>query len=328
MTDPPTSRQRGGSRSPPATAARSACFSVIARLLERAPRPRASKSQQRPAGATALAGSGSRLFFSRSSRTGADPAAGGPSPGIIMTMSSSQRRILSVWLRRLATDRIERGSPSPAPAERPLALAAPIKSARRITALNDAAAKLGLRAGMALADARARYPALAIADAEPQADLALLATIADWCDRYTPLVGLDPPDGLLLDIGGCAHLFGGETELCRDLSQRLRAQGFCVRVAAAGSVGAAWAVARYGSPGVVPNGKTQAAIGTLPLGALRIDPDIVEALAQAGLKRVEDILNLPRAPLAARFGEILIRRLDQALGRDEESIVPRLPLPS
>jgi protein ImuB len=243
-------------------------------------------------------------------------------------MSSSPRRLLSVWLRRLATDRIERGSLSSAPAETPLAIAAAIKSARRITALNDAAAKLGLRAGMALADARARYPALAIAEAEPQADLALLATIADWCDRYTPLAGLDPPDGLLLDITGCAHLFGGEAELGCDLSRRLRAQGFQVRVAAADSVGAAWAVARYGSPGVVPKGKTQAAIAPLPLDALRIDPDIVEALAQAGLKRVEDILNLPRAPLAARFGENLIRRLDQALGREEESIVPRLPLPS
>ena len=181
---------------------------------------------------------------------------------------------------------------------------------------------------MALADARARYPSLTIADAAPRADLAVLATIADWCDRYTPLVGLDPPDGLLLDISGCAHLFGGETELCRDISRRLRAQGFHVRVAVADSVGAAWAVARYGSPGVVPKEKTQAAITPLPLGALRIEPDIVEALAQAGLKQVEDILNLPRAPLAARFGENLIRRLDQALGRDEESIVPRLPLPS
>ncbi len=181
---------------------------------------------------------------------------------------------------------------------------------------------------MAVADARAMHPGLAIADAEPQADLALLATIADWCDRYTPLVGLDPPDGLLLDMSGCAHLFGGETELCRDLSRGLRAQGFHVRVAAADSVGAAWAVARYGPPGVVPKGKTRAAIAPLPLGALRIEPDIVEALAEAGLKRVEDILDLPRAPLAARFGENLIRRIDQALGRDEESIVPRLPFPS
>ena len=82
--------------------------------------------------------------------------------------------------------------------------------------MNDAAAALGLSAGMPLADARAMYPSLAVLDADADADCALLEAIADWCDRYTPLVGLDPPDGLMLDITGCAHLFGGEAALCRD----------------------------------------------------------------------------------------------------------------
>ena len=83
--------------------------------------------------------------------------------------------------------------------------------------MNNAAARLGLIPSMALADARAMYPALAAADADPQADAALLEAVADWCDRYTPLAGLDVPDGILLDITGCAHLFGGESALCRDL---------------------------------------------------------------------------------------------------------------
>ena len=97
---------------------------------------------------------------------------------------------------------------------------------------------------MALADARAMYPAIAVADADPQADRALLEAIADWCDRYTPLVGLDPPDGLMLDITGCAHLFGGEAALAPRLVRRLAAQGFQARVAVADTVGCAWAVAR------------------------------------------------------------------------------------
>ena len=42
-----------------------------------------------------------------------------------------------------------------------------------------------------------------------------LDDIADWCDRFTPLVALDPPHGLFLDITGCAHLFGGEAALMR-----------------------------------------------------------------------------------------------------------------
>src|SRR5688500_4168399 len=109
---------------------------------------------------------GSALPPSRfiSSRTGAALAAGGTSVGIIMH-APSHRRFLSVWLRRLATDRIVRAA-SPAPAETPLVIVADIKSARRITALNDAAARLNLKAGLALTDARAMYPGLAAVDAD------------------------------------------------------------------------------------------------------------------------------------------------------------------
>ncbi len=231
-----------------------------------------------------------------------------------------------MWLRRLATDRIARASPTPD--ETPLVCVAEIKSARRITALNDAAARLNLTPGMALADARAMYPGLSVADADPQADGALLKRIADWCDRYTPLVGLDPPDGLILDIAGCTHLYHGEMALCRDFSHRLSAQGFHVRLATADSVGCAWAAARYGNPGLVAGGAMRETVAPLPLAALRLPPDTVEALAQTGLKRVADVLDRPRAPLAARFGEILLRRIDQALGTEEESIVPLGPVPS
>ena len=101
---------------------------------------------------------------------------------------------------------------------------------------------------MALADARAMYPKLPVVEADPEADRRLLEAIADWCDRYTPLVGLDPPDGLLLDVTGCAHLFGGEAALARDLVTRLAQQGLRARVAVADTVGCAWGVARYGKP--------------------------------------------------------------------------------
>jgi protein ImuB len=237
----------------------------------------------------------------------------------------STRRYLSVWLRRLPTDRIARRSPAPADA---FAVVAPIKSTLRLVALNDAAARLGLKVGMPLADARAMYPSLAVADADPEADRRLLEAVADWCDRYTPLVGLDPPDGLVLDVTGCAHLFGGEAALGRDLLTRLTRQGLQARAAIADSWGGAWAVARCGEGGVVPSGEMEAAVLPLPVAALRIDPEIVAELATSGLKRVADLASRPRAPLAARFGDGLLRRLDQALGRAEESIRPRLPLPA
>jgi protein ImuB len=220
--------------------------------------------------------------------------------------------------------------PQTTSAEHALALAtvAPVKSAMRLASVDDAAAHLGLRPGITLADARAMYPALAVADHDPAADHRLLAAIADWCDRYTPLAALDPPDSLVLDVTGCAHLFGGEAALCRDIVCRLAAQGFSTRVAVADTVGGAFAVAHHGTPSIVPPGGTREAVMALPLVALRIAADVVDGLAQAGLKRIADIIDRPRAPLAARFGEKLIRRLDQALGRLDEPITPRLPLPS
>jgi protein ImuB len=273
----------------------------------------------------------------------------------------SSRRILSLWLRRLPADRLTRRSPDLA--GRPLAVIATVRAARQIAALNDEAARLGLRAGMALADARAMYPQLVAIDADEIADAATLDRIADWCDRYTPLVGLDPPDGLFLDISGCAHLFGGEENLRRELIRRLAVQGFHARAAIADTPGCAWAVARYGlaEPRSLPppekgrsmreahrvgvnvsaftltpspilplsgGGSAMRVLSSLPLAALRVDPKIAAPLAQAGLKTIGDVIDLPRAPLAARFGQDFVRRIDQTLGREDEPIVPRLPLPS
>jgi len=230
-----------------------------------------------------------------------------------------------VWLRRLSTDRIERRSSGPVEV---FVVAASIKSAQRITALTDGAARLGLKIGMGLADARAMYPSLPVMDADPEADRRLLEAVADWCDRYTPLVGLDAPDGLLLDVTGCAHLFGGEAALARDLFARLADQGFRARVAIADTVGCAWGVARYGKQGIVPRGETEAAVLALPIAALRLDPDIVADLKTSGLTCVADLATRPRAPFAARFGKALLLRLDQALGDADEPIMPRLPVPA
>ena len=245
-----------------------------------------------------------------------------------------------------------------------------VKNALALAALNDAAARLGLKAGMALADAKAMYPTLTVMDDDPEADRILLEAIADWCDRYTPLIGLDPPDGLTLDITGCAHLFGGEAAFCTDIVRRLGRQGLAARAAIADTVGCAWAVARFSPPpcgeegsgvgvarcgtavprgttphpnpppqggresappslsyAIVPPGGARAALLPLRLAALRIAPGIEAALGQAGLKCIADVIDRPRAPLAARFGEEFIRRIDQAVGRDDEPITPRLPVP-
>jgi protein ImuB len=210
----------------------------------------------------------------------------------------------------------------------PLAVVAKVKNALRLVALNEAAEKLGLIRGQALADARAMIPALAVTDENIAADAALLDEIADWAERYTPLVALDDVDGLMLEITGCAHLFRGEEALVADLSRRLLAQGFFARAAIADTPGAASAAARFTDVAVVPQGQGAAMLEPLPLAALRIDRETVSALDRVGLKRIGQIVGGPRAPLAARFGIELIRKLDQALGIDEEAINPRREAPT
>ena len=133
-----------------------------------------------------------------------------------MSASCSQR-LLSLWLRRLPTDRIARSREVSAP----LVVYGKRGNAELLTAVNDAAERRGLSPGITLAQARAMHPSIEALEEEVEADAALLESIADWCLRYTPLVAVDAPDGLLLDISGCAHLYGGEEPLVADLSRRL-----------------------------------------------------------------------------------------------------------
>ncbi len=171
------------------------------------------------------------------------------------------------------------------------------------------------------------HPALtAVAGRTPPPTPSCSTSIADWCLRYTPLIACDPPDGLLLDIGGCAHLYGGEDRLVADLAARVTRAGLTHRIAVAGTIGAAHAAARFGKPGMHPEGEERALLASLPLAALRLPAQTVAALARVGLKRIGDIVDLPRAPLAARFGEELLRQLDRALGHEHEPLNPRLPV--
>jgi protein ImuB len=240
------------------------------------------------------------------------------------SVSISRHRFLSLWLMRLATDRIARQRPAPDP--RPLVVTGKRGNVERLTAVDAAAERLGLRPGLALAEARARHPDLAVVAEHPADDRRLLDDLADWCQRYTPLLAVDPPDGLLLDIAGCAHLYGGEDRLLADLLARIEGFGFAARGAVASTIGTAFAVARFGPAGIIAPGGERAALAPLPLAALRLPEETTAALRRVGLKRIGDVVDLPRAPLAARFGADLLRQLDRALGTEREPLTPLLPV--
>ena len=213
----------------------------------------------------------------------------------------------------------------------PLAVVATVKSARRLVGVDANAARLGLTAGLTLADARARHPALVAAEADPEAENKLLERLADFCARFTPLVALDGRDGLMLDVSGVAHLFGGEAALAREIEARFSRQGLCVALGFADTPRAASALARYSSARIAPVGLSGKAFAKLyyemPVAALGLDEKTNADMARAGLRRIGDLALRPRAPIAARFGAQAIARLDALSGLTREAISPRFPAP-
>jgi protein ImuB len=248
-----------------------------------------------------------------------------------MSTFSANRRILSVWLPRLPTDRLRRlqrqNGVAASPDDAPLIVTAKIDNALQLVALNDAAAHAGLMAGMPLATARAMLPALEVIDADPVADAKTLNAIADWCDRFTPLVALDGADGLFLDITGCAHLFGGEARMMAAVCDGLSRQGFIVSGAIAGTAVAARALTRHAHGRIVAAGGEATAVAPLSIATLGADEKIVRGLNRAGLKSIGDVALRSPAEITARFGAAFTATLQQALGLGDAPISPRKPAP-
>lgn len=246
-------------------------------------------------------------------------------------MRMQNRRYLSAWFPDFATDRIARRRPETRAI--PTLAILPENGRLSVVAVNRAAAALGMMPGQGLSDARALYPGALALDADPGGDARMLAKLADWSTRYSPWAATDPAagsfeGGLRLDITGCAHLFGGEAMLLQDLGQRLDGFGLANRLAIAPTPGAAWAWARFGEPGcpILEPGRQGALaerLAALPVAALRLPVADGEMLVRLGLRRIGDLYGIPRAALAARFGDGVRRRLDQALGHEAEPISPR-----
>jgi len=271
------------------------------------------------------------------------------------------RRILSLWFPRLAVERMLRRRREVLAL--PFAVVADQGGAQVLVSLNLAAEAAGLRLGQPLRDGCAMCPGLLTAAADPARDAALLRSLRRWAGKFSPWVAEEPPEGLVLDLTGCAHLFGGEAGLLAEVEADCAALGFSLRAGLADTPGAAWALARHAgqamatlrsgdtiaqearatrsraarrrvgaapvptAPGLPPAaiaapGQTRQALAALPLAALRLPPETVAGLARLGLRQVADIMGLPRAALARRFGAATLRRLDQALGLEPEPITP------
>ena len=205
--------------------------------------------------------------------------------------------------------------------EVPFALIAESANRLLVHAANARARREGVRAGAALADARAICPQLLTRPAEPLADAKLIEALARLMERASPMVALDGGDGIFLDVTGVAHLFGGETAMLGTLAGWIERLGFTVRLALADTPGAAWALAHYGGAcTLVEHGANAVALAPLPVAALRIGEDAAELSLRLGLTTIGALYPLPRRTLAARFGLAAVTRLEQALGEEDEPL--------
>lgn len=233
------------------------------------------------------------------------------------------RRYLALWFPWLPTDR----QSAPAARHEPLVMVDKIKGALRLVWTNKAAADLGLAPGLGLADARARFPDVAAVGVNEAADAALLAKLAGLAERFSPSVALDEPHGLLIDITGCAHLFGGEVGLRARLCWLYRQLGLGVRATVAGTPDAARAIARFGATKIVAPGTEEALVRPLPIAALGQPDTTVRALARAGLRTIGDLADRPSTALSSRFGEGLARALRRTLGYEDARLMTLRPVP-
>jgi protein ImuB len=229
------------------------------------------------------------------------------------------KRFVSLWFRHLLTDWLALRRPELK--DLPFVLAAPVQNRIIVTAANHLAEAQGVTAGMAAADAKALVLNLQVIDDIPGQAAKLLKALGEWCIRYSPLIAIDMPGGLLLDVSGCTHLWGGERGYLKEIITRLRSKGYDVRGAMADTVGAAWAVARFGrvKPIIEPGEQVSALLDLSP-AALRLEPVILDRLQKLGFYTIKSFINTGRSALRRRFGDNFLLRLHQALGNVDEPL--------
>jgi protein ImuB len=201
------------------------------------------------------------------------------------------------------------------------------------------AAARGARRGMSVAEARALCADLICVDADPKGDRRALEGLGRWLTRFTPVVARgwddhdddeETPPALFLDLTGCERLFGGLRRLVGMIEEALARFGIAARMAVAPTPGAAWALAVTAGEGavrVVDEASLRTALAPLPVDVLRLDAEAVGDLHHLGLHRLADVFALPRDHLPARFGPMLLTRLDQLTGALLEPLTKLVSLP-
>jgi len=220
---------------------------------------------------------------------------------------------LCLWLPGLPLDALTGGEDG---GDAPACVVEGEGSAQRVVAVNAAAARRGLQAGLGLNAALALWPDVRLHTRQPAAEAALLEKLARWATQFTPVVSLEPPQALLAEVRGSLGLFGGTAGLRQRALGDLRSRGLHAVAALAPTPRAALWLARAGldRPVEMP-GELPGLAARLPLACLDWPQATLSTLAALGLRTVADLSRLPRDGFARRFGPSLLGELDEAFGR-------------
>ena len=190
---------------------------------------------------------------------------------------------------------------------------------RSIVACNERATRQGIAPGMSLNAALALVPGLRVEERGLDAEAALLDRLGRWALQFTPVVSLEPPGAVLAEVRGSLDLFGGVMALWRRALAGLSASGLQASLALAPTPRAALWLARADLAMTVTRADAMPGLAArLPLACLQWPEDTIASLWGLGIRNVADLLRLPRAGFAARFGPRLLDELDEGLGRRPE----------
>ena len=230
-----------------------------------------------------------------------------------------QRRFACIWFRHLSTNWLALRRPELQNSV--FVFTVPVQGRMLVLAASAAAEKEGIHAGMPLADAKAIVTDLQAFESKVGREEKLLRAIGNWCIRYTPRISIHQTDSLILDISGCAHLWGGEAAYLKEISGRLRNMGYDIRMGIADTIGCAWAMAHHGpANAIIENGQQLQALLSLVPAALRLENPMLQKMQKLGLYQISSFIQIPKSALRRRFGEALLLRISQAIGQEEEFI--------
>jgi protein ImuB len=211
----------------------------------------------------------------------------------------------------------------------PLAVSEKLGNRLRISACNEAASICGIHPGMPASAAQVLVNGLKVRGRDAAAEQESLAGLATWAGQFTPAVSLQPPAGLLLEIGSCLSLHGGLARLLRPMRRGLRELGYAYTHACAPTPHGAWLLALAGKEAAIREfPQLEPALAVLPVSVLAQPLETLAGLEMVGARTLGDCLRLPRTGLARRFGLALLNELDRALGRLPEARDFFVPPPS